>query len=104
MKRLILILALPLLAAILALALAACAWAQAQEAGALSDLDKATLQKDDAQLQLLQIQFQRAAEPIAKEQQDVIARVCKAAKLTYGVDCVVNADKGTVTKKEVPKK
>lgn len=104
MKRLILILALPLLAAILALALAACAWAQAQEAGTLSDLDKATLQKDDAQLQLLQIQFQRAAEPIAKEQQDVIARVCKAAKLTYGVDCVVNADKGTVTKKEVPKK
>ena len=89
MKRLILILALPLLA---------------QEAGTLSDLDKATLQKDDAQLQLLQIQFQRAAEPIAKEQQDVIARVCKAAKLTYGVDCVVNADKGTVTKKEVPKK
>ena len=76
-------------------------------------LDTAILQKTDAQLIALQGQFQlelqkageplnaqlqEAAEAIAKEQQDVIAKVCAEAKLAYQVGCEINLAAGTVSK------
>lgn len=65
----------------------------------LSDMDRNILLRTDAQLQLLQAKYSKEAEPIAREQQDVLSRVCKAAKLTVGLDCIVDASSSTVSKK-----
>jgi len=67
-------------------------------ANRLSEVDRATLLRTDAQIQLIQMKYQREAEPIAKEQQAIIERVCAAAHLPV-LDCQVDPTQGTVLRK-----
>jgi hypothetical protein len=73
--------------------------------GVLSHQDQTDLQLTSAQLENLQLKIQQAAGPIVAKQNEIVARVCKAANLTPNVDCNVDPAKGTVTKQtQAPKK
>lgn len=68
----------------------------------MSELDQSVLMQTDAQLQLLQIRYQKEAEPIIRKQTETLERVCKAAHLTWQIDCLADANTRKVTKKEKP--
>lgn len=70
--------------------------------GDLSALDKANLEKTDAQLKLLQIQFQEQAKPYVDEQNSILARVCAEVGAKPQIDCTVDIQAGKVTKRPQP--
>jgi hypothetical protein len=68
-------------------------------AGKLSELEQEKFKRMSLQLNALRFQYEANAQPVVQEQQALIEKVCSAAKIPVA-DCVINADAGTVTKRE----